>query len=86
MTTKSQLREQILKRHGLVTGKYGQLKQRVAQRPADNKTWAMLALELRFGKDIEELLSPGTNINTVARRLSIDKGTVSKWRLRFGLR
>lgn len=85
-TVKQQLREEILKRRGLTQGRYGRLRPVKPHTRSKNKTWAMEALELEFGKPIEELLAPGVSIILVARRLGIDKGTVSKWRLRFGLR
>ena len=54
--------------------------------PGDpNKTLAMRLIEARLGKLIEELLSEGS-LKEVAELLGIKESTVSKWRLRLGLR
>jgi nicotinate-nucleotide pyrophosphorylase (carboxylating) len=49
------------------------------------KTLAMRLLEEKFGQPIEFLLAQGT-LNEVAEALGITFTTVSKWRLRLGLR
>lgn len=50
-----------------------------------NKTLAMRLIEARLGVMIEELLSEGS-LKEVAVLLGIKESTVSKWRLRLGLR
>ena len=48
------------------------------------KTSLMKLLEMEHGKSIEELLLDDT-VTTVAKFLRINKGTVSKWRMRLSL-
>lgn len=50
------------------------------------KTGAMLRLERKHGKSIQELLQVnGESIREVGERLGIDFTTVSKWRVLFGI-
>ncbi len=54
--------------------------------PGDpNKTLAMRLIEARLGRLIEELLSEGS-LKEVAKLIGVKESTVSKWRLRLGLR
>ena len=50
-----------------------------------NKTLAMRLIEARLGVMIEELLSEGS-LKEVALLIGVKESTVSKWRLRLGLR
>lgn len=78
---KGRIQEGILKRReevGVPVG--GELP------PTDvNKTLAMRLMEARFNLSIAVLLQQGT-LEEVAELLGIDQSTVSKWRLRLGLR
>ncbi|KKM82281.1 hypothetical protein LCGC14_1321120 [marine sediment metagenome] len=52
-----------------------------------NKTLAMRLLENQFGQTIEYLLDEEQgSLKEVAKTLGIDESTVSKWRLRLGMR
>ncbi len=52
-----------------------------------SKTLAMRLLEAQFGRTIEFLLSEEQgSLKEVAKTLGIDESTVSKWRLRLGMR
>jgi hypothetical protein len=83
-TPRQKVQQAILKRKGLETGRYRGLK--VVEISKDgNKTLAMRLLEREFGDSIENLLLFG-DLAATARYLGIDKSTVSKWRLRLGLR
>lgn len=48
------------------------------------KTPLMKYLELKFGKSIEELLTLD-NVTKVAEILDVDRGTVTKWKQKFGM-
>ena len=48
------------------------------------KTWLMKYLEKEHGQSIEELMTGGT-LAEVAKRLSIDVATASRWRERLEL-
>jgi len=50
-----------------------------------NKTLAMRLIEARLDRLIEDLLMEGS-LKEVADLLGIKESTVSKWRLRLGLR
>lgn len=88
---KQRIRTDILKRRGLRAGKYGKVEPDVTGRrppPSSNgsgKTLAMRLIEWDMEADIEEVLMAGS-LGEVAEMLGIDKSTVSKWRLRLGLR
>jgi len=87
MVTAKTLRRRILKKRGLEEHSYGRLVE--VDRPdliiPENRTMRMVRIELEQGKPLEELLMDG-DLNEVANRLGIDFTTVSKWRLRLGLR
>lgn len=52
-----------------------------------DKTAEMRLVELRLGEPIEALLNPTRgNGATIAGRLGISEGAVSKWRKRLGIR
>ncbi len=53
----------------------------------NGKTLAMRLLEKQFGFDITILISEQRgSLSLVAKTLGIDQSTVSKWRLRLGMR
>ena len=85
---KKSLRTSILRKRGLAKGKYGKLTEpMVVSEIADaEKTLAMKLLEKQFSEPIEKLLDPNAPIDRVAKRLGINRSTVSVWRLRLGLR
>jgi len=83
---KERLRREILRKRGLQregTGHLGQVPKPKLSK--SGKTLAMRLLQELHGKPIEELLMEG-NINEVGAALYLDPSTVSKWRLRLGLR
>lgn len=88
---KQRIRADILKRRGLRVGKYSRIEPDVVDRQSMNlstdpsKTLAMKLIEEALGTDIKEMLASGT-LGEVAEMLGVDKSTVSKWRLRLGLR
>ena len=84
------IRDRILKAHGLTVVQSAKHKhRRLMSQPATisnrNKTTAMLFIELRFGKPIEELLLSGS-LSIVAKKLGISCSTASKWIKRLRLR
>jgi len=83
------LREQILKEHGLIShqkakGKGKRLVTHLPTMLTGSKTILMELLESRHKKDIRELLITGS-LTVVAKNLGIDFTTVSKWKKRLGL-
>ncbi len=82
---KERIRRKVLKDRGLIRIGKGHLEP-MPDEPVDpNKTLAMRLIEARLGKLIEELLSEGS-LKEVAVLLGVKESTVSKWRLRLGLR
>ncbi len=82
---KERVRRGVLKKRGLVRTGKGHLEP-MPDEPVDpNKTLAMRLIEARLGIMIEELLSEGS-LKEVGLLLGIKESTVSKWRLRLGLR
>ena len=53
-------------------------------RTSDGKTAAMLLVESELGQPLERILTSASR-GKVAKRLGLDKSTVSKWRKRLGL-
>ena len=89
------VRRDMLKGRGLTKGRYGKLldepKEKLVGIAApglgrEGKTPLMLALERIFSLDIDLLLVIRDSEREVADVLGIDETTVSKWRLRRGLR
>lgn len=80
---KARVQEAVLKEKGLEPSSSGSLQPKPI--PIANKTLAMRLLEIQFGEDIDALIKDGT-IADVADYLGIEESTVSKWRLRLGLR
>ena len=78
------VQQQILDKRDLDRTGHGHLEPKV-EPSSDNKTWAMLLMEQKFGAPIEELISHGSNVE-VGNLLGLDPSTISKWRLRLGLR
>lgn len=79
------IRRKILKDRGLTRAGQGHLEPQPAEPDDPNKTLAMRLIEARLGVMIEELLSEGS-LKEVAVLLGVKESTVSKWRLRLGLR
>ncbi|KKM94904.1 hypothetical protein LCGC14_1193760 [marine sediment metagenome] len=82
---KEKIRQKILKRRGLVRTGQGHLEPMPDEPDDPNKTLAMRLIEARLGVVIEELLSEGS-LKEVAVLIGVKESTVSKWRLRLGLR
>ncbi len=82
---KERIRRKILKDRGLVRTGKGHLEPAPDEPGDPNKTLAMRLIEARLGVMIEELLSEGS-LKEVADLLGVKESTVSKWRLRLGLR
>jgi len=82
---KERVRRQVLKKHGLVRTGQGHLEPMPEEPDDPNKTLAMRLIEARLGLQIEDLLSEGS-LKEVALLLGVKESTVSKWRLRLGLR
>lgn len=88
----ARLREEMLRRRGLAVGRSGKLTPKPPVKPGrsppsrSDLTLAMRLLEEQYGKPIVELISVDQNIMEVSRRLGIDKGLISRWRKRLGLR
>ncbi|KKL63028.1 hypothetical protein LCGC14_2179230 [marine sediment metagenome] len=78
------IRQQILEGRDLDRTGHGHLGPK-PQPPANNKTFAMRFVEEKFDAPIEELISHGSNVE-VGNLLSLSPSTISKWRLRLGLR
>ncbi len=81
----AQTRKLVLKRRKKVQAGQGRIKAAPKPRRDPKKTPLMLLIESEHGQSIEELVSSG-EIADVGRTLDIDPSTVSKWRLRFGIR
>ena len=82
---KERIRRKVLKDHGLTRTGQGHLEP-MPDEPGDpNKTLAMRLIEARLGRLMEDLLAEGS-LKEVAELLGIKESTVSKWRLRLGLR
>ena len=82
---KEKTRRKLLRDRGLIRTGQGHLAP-VPEEPVDpNKTLAMRLIEARLDRLIEDLLMEGS-LKEVAVLLGIKESTVSKWRLRLGLR
>ena len=82
---KERVRRKVLKDRGLIRTGQGHLEPASTEPGDPNKTLAMRLIEDRLGVMIEDLLSEGS-LKEVAVLLGIKESTVSKWRLRLGLR
>ena len=91
----TKVRESILRKRGLRKGRYGKLDKEQDQTIKEpipcranrgNKTLLMVTLERLYNSDIDSLLDITKPLKEVAERLVLDESTVSKWRLRRGLR
>jgi transposase-like protein len=79
------IRKRILTRRGVEPAKYTRnIKQYFESDAPFLKTPTMRLLEMKYGVRIEALLLNGT-IDELAKKLSIDRSTVSKWRKRIRL-
>ncbi|KKM15956.1 hypothetical protein LCGC14_1690780 [marine sediment metagenome] len=76
--------DQILDARGLRRTGHGHLEPKT--RPSTpGATFAMRFIEEKFSAPIRELIANGSNVE-VADFLGLDPSTISKWRLRLGLR
>lgn len=82
---KERVRRQVLKNRGLIRTGQGHLEPASTEPGDPNKTLAMRLIEDRLGVMIEELLAEGS-LKECAVLLGVKESTVSKWRLRLGLR
>jgi hypothetical protein len=82
---KERIRRKVLKDRGLIRTGQGHLEPMPDEPNDPNKTLAMRLIEARLGRLIEDLLAEGS-LKEVALLLGIKESTVSKWRLRLGLR
>lgn len=82
---KERVRREVLRKRGLVRAGHGRLESAPDEPTDPNKTLAMRLIEARLGVPIEESLMAGS-LEEVAKLLGINETTVSKWRLRLGLR
>ena len=82
---KERIRRKVLKDRGLIRTGQGHLAPASTEPGDPNKTLAMRLIEDRLGVMIEELLAEGS-LKEVAVLLGVKESTVSKWRLRLGLR
>lgn len=84
-STRTKVQERILKERGLEVkgGIVKSVEKDTSLNP--NITLAMRLLEEQYGTSIESLIRHGT-LKEVSKFLGIKESTVSKWRLRLGLR
>lgn len=78
-------RRKLLKDRGLIRMGQGHLEPMLDEPGDPNKTLAMRLIEARLGRLIEDLLAEGS-LKEAAVLLGVKESTVSKWRLRLGLR
>ncbi|KKN47189.1 hypothetical protein LCGC14_0665300 [marine sediment metagenome] len=78
------VQQQILDARGLDRTAHGHLEPKTKP-STPGATFAMRFLEEKFDAPIRELIGHGSNVE-VANFLGLDPSTVSKWRLRLGLR
>ena len=94
-TIRQRIREDVLKRHGLVKAKGRGLKPKPKKPPPSlagvdlvgdgRKTLTMLLLEAQLDCPIEEILSAGS-LSVLSRELGLSRSCISKWRQRLGVR
>jgi len=82
---KERIRRDILAKRGLERVGKGHIEDTPTLPPDPCKTRLMELLEDKHGLPMETLLILGT-LEEVGARLGVDQSTVSKWRLRLGLR
>ena len=83
---KERIKRDILAKRGLEPGEYGKpIPVSINLPKGDHKTLTMKLIEKQLGLPLEVLLMDG-DLNSIADRLGIHFTTVSKWRLRLGLR
>ena len=78
------VQQQILDKRDLERTRHGHLEPKTKPDTA-GKTFAMRLMEEKFGVPIEELIGHGSNVE-VGNMLGLSPSTISKWRLRLGLR
>ncbi len=82
---KERIRRDLLKKQRLTRTGYGHIGEEPKAPHDPRKTLTMRLLEYEFGCPMEQMLMEG-NLEEVSDRLHIHFSTVSKWRLRLGLR
>ncbi|KKM67034.1 hypothetical protein LCGC14_1475240 [marine sediment metagenome] len=78
------VQQQILDSRGLDRAGHGRLEPK-AKPSTPGATFAMRLMEERFDVPIKELIGHGSNVE-VGNMLGLSPSTISKWRLRLGLR
>ena len=78
------VQEQILNKRDLERTGHGHLEPK-AEPTTKGATFAMRLMEEKFGVPIIELIGHGSNVE-VGNLLDLSPSTISKWRLRLGLR
>ena len=79
------IRARVLKNMGLDPLRPGlQISTKQPRRPKDKTTWAMIALEERYGMSIHEILNYGS-LEEVSQRFGISRTSAWNWRERLGL-
>ena len=79
------VQEQILNKRDLERTGHGHLEPKTKPPTTKGATFAMRLMEEKFGIPIIELIGHGSNVE-VGNFLSMHPSTISKWRLRLGLR
>lgn len=82
---KERTRRMVLKERSQIRTGYGRIEDEPEIPPDPRKTLTMRLMEYQFRCPIEELLVEGS-LEEVGQRLGVHISTVSKWRLRLGLR
>ncbi len=77
--------EQILDKRDLERTGHGHLGPQADKPSTQGATFAMRLMEEKFGVPIKELIGHGSNVE-VGNMLTLSPSTISKWRLRLGLR
>ena len=78
------VQEQILDKRGLERTGHGHLEP-VSKPSTPGATFAMRLMEEKWGVPIRELIGHGSNVE-VGGLLDMHPSTISKWRLKLGLR
>lgn len=87
-TAKQRLRTRVLRQRGLASAPKGHLAPvtpaPVARDHTGRKSLAMLLMEEKHGKPLEELLAHG-KLAELSLTLGVSEATISRWRKRLGL-
>ncbi len=79
------VQQQILDRRDLERTGHGHLSPKPSLPAVPGKTFAMRLMEEKWRVPIKELIGHGSNVE-VGNLLTMHPSTISKWRLRLGLR